>query len=105
MNEYRTPQELAAQDAHTERIQAVLDRAVTDGASLYAAMVLDEPPAVVERWVDAFWDQLRADLSDARPDDGGLIQEDRLAAIAILLDEQIREQANRILAPITEDMP
>lgn len=90
MPEYRTPEEDRAQAAEDARIRAVLEDAVLDGASCLAAMALDEPADVVERWVDAVWDQLRAALTP----------EDRLRAIVLLLDERARTAAVDLLCPV-----
>jgi hypothetical protein len=100
MAEYRTPEEEQAQGQHDARVRAVLDKAVHDGASCMVAMTLGESPEVVERWIDAIWDGLREALSDDRPSlaGGSLRQEDRLAAIVLLLDERMTAEATAVLA-------
>lgn len=100
MTEYRTPSENEAQQEHETRVRAVLDHAIRDGASLVAAMQLDEAPEVVERWVDTFHDGLRDNLSDDGPDVAGLRLEDRIAAIVLLLEPQIEAAARELLAEV-----
>src|SRR4051812_40769188 len=104
MSEYRDPDEDVAQAAHEQRVQAVLDEAVRHGAMLQAAIVLGEPPDVVELWIDKFWNGLRDNLSDNRPDYGPrrLRQEDRLAAIKLLLVDRIAVAAEEILGTAVE---
>lgn len=99
MSEYRTPDEDRAQIENENRINAVLDEAVRNGAMLRAAMLLGEPQPVVEKWVDALWDGLRDGLSDERPDFGEhrLVIEDRLKAIVMLLTDRIEEAGTRIV--------
>jgi hypothetical protein len=82
MPEYRTPEEDREQDEQVARVRAAFADTVRDAAFLKAAMVLAEDQDVVELWVDRVWDNLRAALSD----------EDRLAAILLLLDDQINAE-------------
>lgn len=98
--EYRTPEELQAQEQQHARVRAVLDRAVHDGASFKLAAMFGEPPEVAERWVNTLWDGLRDNLSDDRPDMAGLRQEDRLTAIALLLDERINAEVDSVLRSV-----
>jgi len=100
MTEYRTPEEDRAQQEHDARVRAVLDKAVRDAAFCKVAITLGESPEVVERWVNILWDGLRDALSDDRPNIAGgrLRQEDRLAAIVLLLDERVTAEATTILA-------
>lgn len=92
MNEYRSPEEDRATAALYDRIRLVLDQAVRDGASLMAARELDEPAAVVELWIDRLWDGLRDALTD---DEFG--DEERLAAIVLLLTERMQVEAAAVL--------
>lgn len=99
MSEYREPEEDIAQAAQERRVQAVLDEAVRHGAMLKAAIMLREPTEVVERWIDMFWNGLRENLSDQRPDFGTkrMRIEDRLTAISLLLTDQIDRSVAEIL--------
>jgi hypothetical protein len=97
MNEYRRPDEWQAQTDHEDRVRAVLDRAVHDGASLLAAMDLGEEATVVESWVNALWNGLRDNLSDERQEVAGLLQEDRLTAIGMLLYDRMNAEADELL--------
>jgi hypothetical protein len=86
----RTPEELereAEQDAH---VWAVLDAALHNLVSWQLAEFLDEPADVCEQWVEKFWNGLR-DLDD----------EDRLAAIARLLEPRARVLAEEILGGVS----
>jgi hypothetical protein len=97
---YRTPEEDQHSAIHRARVQLVLDQAIKDGGSLLAAMDLGEPQEVVELWTDRLWGGLRDQLSDNRPGTkvGKLMSdEDRLAAIVILLEAAMEEERNRIL--------
>lgn len=105
MPEYRTPEEDQDQLEHQARVRAVLDQAVRDGASLMAAMDLDEPPQVVERWINAVWDGLRKSLSDNHPRQAGARQEDRLMAIVLLLTGRMSDEADAILHGIRDGEP
>lgn len=98
--EYRTPDETRVQLAHQACVRAVLDQAVRDGGSLYAAMELGEPAAVVERWVDRLWDGLREGLSEGSRCQGGILLEDRLTAIALLLEDRMRAEARAVRAEV-----
>lgn len=102
MAKYRTPDEDRLQEEAEARIRDVLDQVVHNGASCKVAMILGEAPEVVERWVDALYDGLRASLSDDRPDQLGLRQEDRLAAIVLLLEERMTAEADAILRGMRE---
>lgn len=102
MTEYRTPDEQQATDEQDARIRAVLDKAVHDGASCVIAMDLGEDPEVVEHWVDAYWNGLRDGLSgDA--DHPGLRSEDALAAIDLLLEAHMRDEADKVLRAVRGD--
>jgi hypothetical protein len=92
MNEYRSPEEDMANAALYNRIRLVLDQAVHDGASMMAAMELDEPAAVVEMWIDRLWDGLRDALTDDEYGD-----EERLTAIMLLLTERMQIEAGAVL--------
>lgn len=102
MPEYRTPDEEQAQEQHEVRVHAVLDQAVRDGASLVAAMALDEPADVVELWIDRLWDGLRDNLVDGRPDRCGMRQDDRLKAIVLLLTDRMRDEGLAIVRSVME---
>lgn len=102
MPEYRTPEEEQASAEHDARIRKVLDRAIGDGVSCRLAMRMGEPPEVVERWVNTLWNGLRESLSDDRPDVAGLKQEDRLAAIVMLLRDRMDEEARAILQEVAD---
>lgn len=105
MTEYRTPKEDRDQLKHEARVRAVLDQAVRDGASLMAAMDLDEPPQVVERWINAVWNGLRKSLSDNHPGQAGARQEDRLMAIVVLLSERMSDEADAIMRGLRDGDP
>jgi hypothetical protein len=106
VNEYRTPAEQAAQAEHEERVRAVLDQAVRDGGSMFAAMALGEPKGVVEMWIDRLWDGLRDNLSDdlppAHPELTDRPDEDRLYAIVLLLTDRMNAEAEVVLRSICE---
>lgn len=102
MSHYRRPDEWQAQSQHEARVRAVLDQAVHDGASLLAAMDLGEEATVVERWVNALWNGLRAGLSDERPGRAGLHMEDRLTAIVMLLHARMDDEADELLRAVEE---
>lgn len=87
MPEYRTSEEDRAQLEREVQIRVVLDQAVTDGASLLAAMELAEAPDVVEMWIDRLWDGLRDSLDD----------EARLEAIVLLLRDRIGAAGRQLL--------
>lgn len=101
MHEYRTPDERAETDAHNDRVRAVLNQAVRDGASLRIAIRLREPQEVVDYWIDRLWDGLRDNLSDDHP---AAMQrmEDRLSAIVLLLTDQIDEVADAALGELRD---
>lgn len=101
MNEYRSPEENQLQDEDHERISAVLDQAVTDGASLFAAMKLEESQDVIELWVDRMWNGLRDGLVDGRerwPEAPLVPREDRLSAIVMLLEDRMWAESRKVLA-------
>jgi hypothetical protein len=102
VSDYRTPEEERAQEEHEARIRAVLDRAVIDGGSLLAAMQLGEPAEVVEMWTNRLWNGLRDNLSDDRPGTETLLQEDRLAAIVLLLTDRIYAESESILRQVRQ---
>lgn len=102
MTEYRRPDEEQAQTEHDAQVRQVLERAVHDGASLLVAMDLGEPTDVVECWVNALWNGLRDNLSDDRPDRAGLKTEDRLLAIAILLQDRMQAEADAVLRAVRD---
>jgi hypothetical protein len=54
----------------------------------------------VERWSDAVWDGLRANLTDDRPSRAGLKIDDRLTAIVLLLQDRMRAEAASVLAAV-----
>jgi hypothetical protein len=87
---YRTPEERREEDEIDARIERVIQQAVRDGGACKAAMTLDEPPEVVERWIDTVWDGLRDSLDD----------EDRLRAIMLLLGGRMDREANEILRSV-----
>lgn len=97
MSDYRTPEEEQASAAHNARVQAALDQIVKDGISLTVAMQLGEPADVVEEWINRFWNGMRDNLSDDRPDIAGMCQEDRLAAIHLLLWPRISAGAEQVM--------
>lgn len=100
MSDYRTPEEQDVSSEDDARIEAALDQAVKDGGAVIVAMGLDEPAEVVEDWIDRVYDNLRANLSDNRPDVvvGGnrIVREDRLRAIVLLLEPRIRAEASAL---------
>lgn len=101
VSEYRSPEEDRLQREVRDRIQTVLDQAVRDGAFLKVAMVLHEESEVVERWVNRLYDGLRDGLSDDHPVSGdGLTQEDRLAAIVMLLEERMNVEAKSVMREV-----
>lgn len=100
MSEYRTPDEDLVKARHEARVTTVLETAVHNAAMLKAAIAMAEPAEVVELWVDRFWNELRDNLSDERPDDGGMRIEDRLCAISLLLADRIAEAADDIMRTI-----
>lgn len=100
--DYRTPEEQQATTEHDARVRQVLDQALADGVSCRMAILLGEPPEVVEHWVNAIWNGLRVGLSDSQPDRAGLIQEDRLCAIVLLLEDRMDEHARAILAEVAD---
>lgn len=102
MSDYRTPAEYQATAEHEARVQRVLNQAVTDGASLLAAIALGEPADVVERWVDAYWNGLRDSLRRDTPCSGGLLLDDRLTAITLLLKPRIDAEYDAILRSMRE---
>lgn len=101
-SDYRTPDEEHATAEHDARVQAVLDQAVHDGVSLRMAVILGEPAQVVEQWIDRLWDGLREGLSEEPGDHPTLIQEDRLRAIVLLLQDRMEAGARALLAEVTE---
>lgn len=102
MSEYRTPDEDRASAEQDARIQAAFNQAVTDGGSLMAAITLGEPAEVVEMWTNRLWNGLRDNLSDDRPPVGSLMQEDRLAAIVLLLTDRIHAESESILRQVRQ---
>lgn len=102
MPEYRRPEEEQIKHEHDAYVQKILDQALRDGTSLMVAMRLGEPAQVVEHWINTLWDGLRDNLTDDRPDRGGLKQEDRLKAIVLLLQPQVAEAAQAILQGMAE---
>lgn len=105
MTEYRTPEEDQAQREHVARVEQVLEQVVRNGVSLKVAMALGEPREVVERWVDAAWNGLRDGLSDYRAGGHpGLVMEDRLTAIMLLLDDRMTSEAQAVVDSL-RDMP
>lgn len=100
VDDYRTPDEQQATADHNAHVQKVLDQALSDGVSCRLAILMGAPAEVVEHWTDAIWDGLREGLSDDRPDRAGLVQEDRLCAIVLLLEDRMDEQAQAILAEV-----
>lgn len=86
MNVYGTPEQQAAYERQREDVSAALDEAVHNGAFLLTAMDLNEDPAVVERWIDTVWNNLRDRLDE----------EDRLVAVVMLLEPQIEQAAQRL---------
>jgi hypothetical protein len=102
MSEYRTPEEDRLNREARERIEAVLEKAVHDGASLKVAMILHSDADVVEEWVQRLYDGLRESLSDDNPLSDGLLQEDRLAAITMLLEDRMNAEARSILRGMRE---
>lgn len=99
MTEYRTSAEEQAQDAQDVHVRLVLDRAVQDAVSCNVAMMLGEPPEVVDRWVDTVWDNARCGLVDGYQA-AGLRMDDRLRAVFMLLQPQIDAEVNRIMDSI-----
>lgn len=100
MNEYRSPEEEQLQDEDHARINAVLDQAVIDGSSLFAAMKLEEPQDVVELWCNRLWDGLRDGLIDGRkrrPEAPLAPREDRLSAIVMLLEDRMWAESKKVL--------
>lgn len=105
VEDYRSREEIDAQESDSGRIRAVLEQAVTDGASLLVAIELGEPAAVIELWTDRLWDGLRDNLSDDRPrleQCPGMPREDRLTAITLLLQDRMSARAERTLAEVRE---
>lgn len=102
--ELRTPEENRFVDEQDARVRAVLDKAVHDGASYKLALHLGEPVDVVEWWVDAFWDGLRDALCDD-VEHPTLRTEDRLTAIALLLDERMTAEWRRIVDGVGKCRP
>lgn len=102
MTEYRSPEQHRASLEQDARIQAAFKQAITDGGSLMAAIQLGEPADVVEMWIDRLYDGLRANLSDDRPPVADLLQEDRLAAIVLLLTDRIAAESRSILRQIKQ---
>jgi hypothetical protein len=104
VTDYRSPEEDALQSEQRARIEASLDRAVQHGASCIIAIELGEDPAVVETWIDNVWNTLRGELLDDQPDvhhaDLSIRVDDRLAAIIMLLEPRMNEQARQLLADI-----
>jgi hypothetical protein len=102
VSEYRTPEEDQAQAAQKIRVRLVLDQAVQDGVSCKVAMLLGEPADVVEQWTNAIWNTLRDGLSDANPERGTLMIEDRLAAIVLLLEDRMEREANAVIRSVRD---
>jgi hypothetical protein len=100
MAEYRNPEEERATEEHNSYVEKVLDQAVKDGSSLVVAMRLGEPEEVVERWTNALWDGLRDNLRDDRRPIAGILREDRLAAIVVLLTDRMHEEADKVLRSV-----
>lgn len=84
---YRTPEQLADDEADWQRINALLERAVSNSASALAAAHYGEPQETVDHWIDAVWNELRNELSP----------EDRLYAIIRLLAPRARAACRRLL--------
>jgi hypothetical protein len=99
-HEYRTPDEESAQLAHRARVSEVLAQALADATSLFTAMGLDEPPDVVELWVNRLWDGLRDGLRDDRVQDPPttINGEDRLLAVVMLIENRARDAARALVA-------
>jgi hypothetical protein len=105
MSEYRSPEEDQLQDEDHARINAVLDQAVIDGGSLFAAMKLKEPQDVIELWCDRLWGGLRDGLVDGRkrcPEAPLLPREDRLSAIVMLLEDRMFAESKKVLDAVRE---
>jgi hypothetical protein len=106
MPDYRTPEEERAQDEQAARIRRVLDQATRDGGSLFVAIHLGEPQDVIERWTNRVWDGLRRGLSDNHPqrEDCPMLvpDEDRLAAIVLLLEPRAKTVADQVIAGMTD---
>jgi hypothetical protein len=92
MSEYRTPEEEAETAIKRARIQLVIDKAMQNAASVLTAMTPEEPPHVVELWVDKLWDGLRDQLS----------HEDRVTAIVMLIQYAARDQAKAALKGLAD---
>ncbi len=86
MSDYRTPEEDRAAEELDARIEAAFDQAVTDGASMFAAIALGEPAKVVEHWIDQTYDNLRDSLGDEMP-----------RAIILLLEQRMRDAARDLI--------
>lgn len=104
MNEYRTPEEDKAVEEQYIRVARIIDRAVENGASLVAAMILGESQDVVERWTNALWDGLRTGLS-GRAEHPRIRSrsEDVYAAVVLLIEDRIRARADAILTSPVDD--
>lgn len=101
MSEYRTPEEDVAQEDQRARVRRVVDQAIRDASSLLVAMDLGEPQDVIEMWNNRTWNGLRDGLSDSHPQREDcpdlLPDEDRLAAIVMLLEPRAVRLAERVL--------
>jgi predicted small integral membrane protein len=86
----RTPEELDATECERIYITGVLEEAIADFASYFAADAMGEGPEVCEMWVNRAWNGLRENLSD----------EQQLAAIVLLLTESAREAAVGIVCGV-----
>jgi vacuolar-type H+-ATPase subunit E/Vma4 len=92
MPEYRTPEEEAETAIRRARIQLAIDKAMQNAAAVLTAMTLEEPPQVVDLWVDKLWNDLRNRLSD----------EERLTAIVMLIQSAARDQAKAALKGLAD---
>lgn len=90
---YRTPEEVADSAADDARVQELIDTTHDDVVSLYAAMNLDEPQAVVDKWVDKLWGRLDS------------LTKGDLAHMVVLLIEPYADTATQALLRGDNDGP
>lgn len=86
----RTPRERAVHNRRLKHVRAVIDDITSVLTSWMLAEELDEPADVCEHWVNAMWDGLRERLNC----------EDRLLAILVLLEDDARRDADRLLSAV-----
>ena len=104
---YRSPEEIKFSDERDAYVKGVLENAVRNSGFLLAAIEMNEPQEVIDKWTDKLWDELREQLTDHTEwvnitiNNGSKVvrvpHEDRLTAIVLLITEQANQQAQRLI--------